>query len=80
MKKAASLLTRGEVKVVATPKAKAHTHRGTMVAAGMTGADTMITTHTAAAVKANDNGTAGHAQIHGQKVARARLGTNSSTG
>ena len=37
----------------------------------MAGADTMITIHTAAAVTANDNGTAGHAQMHGRKVAKA---------
>ena len=56
---------------MAAPKAKARIHRGTMEAAGMTGADTMITIHTAAAVKAKDNGTAGHAQMHGRKVANA---------
>ena len=45
------------------------------------GADTMITNpYTAAAVKAKDNGTAGHAQTHGQKVAKANLGTNSLAG
>ena len=37
-------------------------HRGTMEAAGMTGADTMTTIHKAAVVKAKDNGTAGHAR------------------
>ena len=65
---------------MAAPKAKARTHRGTMGAAGMTGADTTITTNMAAAVKAKENGTAGHALMHGRKAARARLGTNSSTG
>ena len=65
---------------MAAPKAKARIHRGTMEAAGMTGAGTMTTTHMAAAVKAKDNGTAGHAQMHGRKVAKASLGTNSSTG
>ena len=63
-----------------TPKAKVRNHRGTMEAAGMTGAKTMITIHTAAAVNAKDNGTTGHAQMHGRKVATASLGTNSSTG
>ena len=53
---------------MAPPKAKAHIHRGTMVAAGMAGADTTITIHTAASVNAKDNGTAGHAQMHGRKV------------
>ena len=75
MTKTAYPLRRDEVKVMSPPKAKACIHRGTMVAAGMTGAVTMITIHTAAALKANDNGTAGHAQMHG-----ASLGTNSSTG
>jgi hypothetical protein len=35
-----------------------------MEAAGMAGADTMATTHMAAAVKAKENGTAGHALMH----------------
>ena len=64
-KKTACLLRRDEVKAVATPKAKAHTHRGTMVVDGMTGSDAMINTHTAAAVNAKESGTAGHAQLHG---------------
>ena len=80
MTKTACLPVRDEVGVVAAPKAKARIHRGTMEAAGMTGADTMTTIHMAAAVKAKENGTAGHALMHGRKAARARLGTNSSTG
>ena len=42
---------RDKVRVMATPKAKVRTRCGTMEAAGMTGPDTMITIHTAAAVK-----------------------------
>ena len=63
-----------------TPKAKVRTHRGTMEAVGKAGAVTMITIHTAAAVKAKDNETPGHARMHGRKVAKASLRTNSSTG
>ena len=39
--------------------------------AGLAGADTMITIHTAVAVKAKGNGTAGHARMHGREVANA---------
>ena len=53
MTKTACLPRRDEVRVVTMPKAKARIHRGTMEAAGMTGADTMITIHTAAAVNAS---------------------------
>ena len=63
--KPACLPRRDEVGVVAAPKAKARIHRGTMEAAGMKGADTMTTIHMAAVVKAKENGTAGHAQMHG---------------
>ena len=77
MTKAACLLRRDAVKAVAPPKAKVHIHRGTMVAAGMTGADT---TNTAAVVNAKDNGTAGNAQMPGRKVTKVSLGTSSSTG
>ena len=80
MTKTACLPRRDELGAVAAPKAKVRIHRGTMKAAGMTGADTMTTIHTAAAVKAKDNSTAGHAQMHGRKAARASPGTNSSTG
>ena len=80
MTKTACLPRRDEVGAVAAPKAKALIHRGTMEAAEMTGAGTMTTIHMAAAVKAKDNGTAGHAHMHGRRAARASLGTNSSTG
>ena len=60
------------------PNAKAHSHHGPMVAAGMSGTDTTVTTHTIV-VQTRETSTAGHA-LHDRNAARVRLRISSLIG